>query len=254
MLGPALAWARREGVVSLDVVVDSPAVAGVLARRAACFAAPPQVWLGGWRAEPAPPSVASVDVDLSLAPLIEEAGAEPVIEHGTLYGEVLGLEVCRVVDGRLEVGVGEHDREAQQLVHAGRPPEKALRFAVETVRANRPVDLAASRWLRGVVVRRPELVGFDRLEPVAPPLPRRDLRDLVAAAAMGDGAVVVCSAGIDLDLVPTAADARLMHAPDARLVLVVAERDDHPVTRALAAALAQPADVVTVPDDWRALP
>ena len=60
--------------------------------------------------------------------------------------------------------------------------------------------------------------------------------------------VVVCSAGIDLDLVPFAADARdALGGPDARLLLAVPERDDHPVTRELAARLAVPAEVVPVP-------
>ena len=47
---------------------------------------------------------------------------------------------------------------------------------------------------------------------------------------------------------PFAADARdALGGPDARLVLAVPERDAHPVTRALAARLAVPADVVAVP-------
>ena len=57
--------------------------------------------------------------------------------------------------------------------------------------------------------------------------------------------------GIDLGLVPMAADLRLAHAPGARLVLVVPERDAHPVTRRLAAALVEPAEVVALPGDWR---
>jgi hypothetical protein len=63
----------------------------------------------------------------------------------------------------------------------------------------------------------------------------------------------VCSTGIHVDLVPTAADVRLRDAPDARLVLVVPEGDDHPVNRDLAAALTSPADIVTVKRDWKAL-
>ena len=52
---------------------------------------------------------------------------------------------------------------------------------------------------------------------------------------------------------PTAhAMTRLGHAPDARLVLVLPERDAHPITRALAASLAAPAEIVTRPGDWRA--
>jgi hypothetical protein len=59
---------------------------------------------------------------------------------------------------------------------------------------------------------------------------------------------VVCSAGIDLDLVPFAADARdAVAEAGARLLLAVPEGDDHPVTRELAARLAVPADVVPVP-------
>ena len=70
------------------------------------------------------------------------------------------------------------------------------------------------------------------------------------SAPIGSGApvVVVCSAGIDLDLVPFAADARdALAEPDTRLLLAVPEGDDHPVTRELAARLAVPAEVVPVP-------
>ncbi|MBO0692749.1 MAG: hypothetical protein J2P58_07620, partial [Acidimicrobiaceae bacterium] len=41
------------------------------------------------------------------------------------------------------------------------------------------------------------------------------------------------------------------HKP--RLVLVVPDGDDYPVTRELAAALAEPAEVVVVPRDWATL-
>ena len=247
-----MAWARKHGVSELDVTAPSEELAGTWARQSACFASPPLVRFDGRPAVPAPPTVPP-PVDTSLAPLIVEAGADPVVEHGVLYGEVLGLEVCRVVDGVLEVGVGKHDREAHRMIHGDRPPLDALRNAVDTVRRQRPNHLAAARWLRSVVCRSPALVGLEYLEPVAPPLPRVDLRAAVPAPAVGDGVVAVCSVGVDLDLVPAAADARLMHAPGARLVLVVPERDAHPVTRALAAALVEPAEVVTVPDDWRSL-
>ncbi|HLI53127.1 MAG TPA: hypothetical protein VKU88_02285, partial [Acidimicrobiales bacterium] len=72
------------------------------------------------------------------------------------------------------------------------------------------------------------------------------------APALGAGAIVVASVGVDPDLVPAAADARLLHGSDLPLVLVVPEGDDHPVTRGLAAALRPPAMVVTVPRDWAA--
>jgi len=43
----------------------------------------------------------------------------------------------------------------------------------------------------------------------------------------------------------------LLLDPGARLLLAVPERDDHPVTRALAAQLRSPAEVVAVSGDWR---
>lgn len=265
-LGGALAWGHKHRLDVLHVVVEDAEAAGVLARRAALFATPAiSIWqVVGAALQPAvaaPPVVqpALSAADAELAPMLVEAGAEPVVEHGVLGGEVLGLEVCRVVDGRLQIGVGKHDREAHLLVHADAPQSASLAKAVAAVREVRvphgpPHEmrrLAAERWLRAVVVRHPELVGAERLEPVPPPLPRGDLRLPAPAPAVGDGVVVVCSVGIDVDLVPTAADARLAYAPEARLVLVVPEADDHPLTRNLAGRLAQPADIAPISNDWQ---
>lgn len=270
-LGGALAWARSVGVAPSALHLLAPAdAAGGLARRASQFASPPAVFLNVGaeveRAEPTPlPEWPALGFDPT--PFVDElhrAGAEPVVEQGVLVGEVLGLEVARVVDGVLEVGVGKHDREAQKLMHADRPPFEALAAAVEAVRARRcagaashPMnELAAARWLRAVVCARPSVVGLDggALRPVSSTVPRPDLRLPAPASAAGPGVVVVCSTGIDLDLVPTAADERLAHGdvgPSTRLVLVVPEHDLHPVTEWLASALAVPAEIVTVPSDWR---
>ncbi len=271
-LGRALAWAsRQDGFDALHVLVARDA--GVLARRAALFAVAPTVWSVDGRtlvpadAEPpaAPPAVD--DRALALAPVLEEAGATVVVEHGVVSGEVLGLEVARVVVGadgaRVEVGVGRHDREAFAMLHGDLPAGAAVRRVVATVRRQRRAGcehplrrLAAERWLRDLVVAEPARASASRLEPVPGTVARAGVKDQAPAFAAGaderGGPVVVaCSVGIDLDLVPAAADARLAHEPAARLVLVLPERDAHPVTRALAAALARPADVVTVPDGWR---
>ncbi len=273
ILGPALAWARQQGVDDVvNVVVDDPAAAGLVARRAAYFTSPPAVWRVDGRAlvaaEPTPvePPVAVVDDRLSLVTLIEEAGAEPVVEHGVVAGEVAGLEVCRAVLDpyldvtRLEVGVGAHDREAFQLVHGDVPPAEALADVVATVAEHRrpgadphPLNrLNAERLLRWRLIEEPHLVGALVLEAAPPPVPRANLKDPVPCVAVGVDAggepvVVVASVGIDLDLVPFAADARHAIGLDgARLLLAVPERDDHPVTRALAAKLRNPAEVVTV--------
>ena len=64
--------------------------------------------------------------------------------------------------------------------------------------------------------------------------------------------MVACSVGVHLDLVPAAADARLVLAPSARLLLALPSRDAHPVTRALAERLLQPAELFPIEGDWRA--
>jgi hypothetical protein len=69
--------------------------------------------------------------------------------------------------------------------------------------------------------------------------------------AGGASAIVACSVGVDLDLVPAAADTRLAADPEARLLLVMPERDAHSVTRMLAARLSAPAEVIAIDDDWR---
>lgn len=267
-LGPALAVAHRvqaTGPVHLVAEAD----AGLLARRASLFADPPVVWhVAGTsleRVDPEPLPVAP-PLDPRVVPfadLLADAGADPVVEHGRLIGEVLGLEVARVVvdaDGpRLEVGVGRFDREAHALVSSERPTGETLREVVAFVRLHRRHDgerhplqqLAADRRLRSRLLHEPALVGADHLAPMAPVVEAPDLRTAWPAPATGtdlDGRplVVVASVGVDLDLVPAAADARLADGRDARLVLAVAERDAHPVTRALAAALADPAELVIV--------
>jgi hypothetical protein len=272
-LGAALAWARQQHVDDLHVLADTGAP--VLARRAAPIAAPPTIWAVEGRAvravEPAgfdEPVVPPAEADRA-ADVLRQAGVDVVVEHGSIVGEVDGLEVARVVvderGARVEVGVGRHDREAFALLHGEVPTPEALRSVVETVRGFRragapahPLNrLAAERWLRRRVIADPSIVGASDLVAVEGTLARDGVKDVMAAAAVGTdpgGAPVVCvaSVGIDLDLVPTAADVRSRFAPEARLVLVLPERDALAVTRDLAAALARPAEVVARPGDWRA--
>jgi hypothetical protein len=103
--------------------------------------------------------------------------------------------------------------------------------------------LARERWLRADLIDDHR----DHLRPISSPVQRDDLRVNIPAPAVDDRneTVYVCSTGIDLDLVPAAADARLSINADARLVLVVPPKDDHPITRRLAARLTRPAEIVT---------
>jgi hypothetical protein len=272
--GPARVWGRRAGVDRLHLLVE--AEAGGLARRATAFRRAPQVWTVRDRtvalAEPEPISPAPpLDGQASVwADRLRAAGAELVVEAGVLTGEVLGLEMARVVSdasgSRLEVGVGKHDRHAHRIVGGDIPTYAALVAAVAAVREHRragaphhPLNrLASERWLRALVVDRPTHVGAAHLAPVPSPVARDDLRQHAPAPAAGVDEhgrplLVVCSTGIDLDLVPAAADARLADGRRPRLVLVLPERDDHPVHRSLNELLVDPAEVQTVPDDWRSL-
>ncbi len=281
-LGMALGLAVRAGGPGtpspLHLLVEDPADAGVLARRASQLSTPIDVWqIAGADLVEVEPAAAAVDQapppEAELyRPILTAAGLEPVVEGGDLIGEFRGLEVARVVvdesgEAHLEAGVGRFDREvgAMMFAHLSEADERLARV-VDVVRLQRhagadphPLNrLVPERWLRSVVVNRPELVGAARLEPVGSACPRRNLRENGVATAMGVDAaghsmVVVCSTGIDLDLVPSAVDDRLSHDPSARLVLVVPADDALGITEDLAALVQGGADLLTVPDHWRSL-
>jgi hypothetical protein len=287
-LGPALAWAVRAGVTGeLHVLAEAGADAGLIARRAALFSPAPIVHRVEGRdlvaALPAgyePPAPADLDAVAVLAPLVA-AGAEVTVEHGVAAAEIEGLEVGRAVRGAdgswvLEVGVGKHDREASAIMEAVRSREDVIGSVVGVVRAHRRPGasphllnrLARQRWLRATLRRRPDLVGARRLDPVEPPLPRANLIDPAPAFAVGDGLVVACSVGVDLDLVPTALDARARHVAiategrttigdgsggdDVELVIVTPGRDQYPVTGLLAGRARARCRLVAVEGDWPA--
>ncbi|MEM9561616.1 MAG: hypothetical protein AAGA93_03295 [Actinomycetota bacterium] len=203
-----------------------------------------------------------------FASVVAESGARPVDDHGILVAEVAGLEVARVVDGddlvaggqiagvdaddrthlagpQLAVGVGQADRELQDYLHGHLDDDTNLRRAIAAVVRHRNPGSAAhplsrlsrQRWLRSVLLDDPSLVGLDELEPVPPLRPPVTLLSQEPVAARGSGAVVVCSVGVDLDLLPEAADYRHRDDPDAELIVVVPERDRRLVAGPLEAAV-----------------
>ncbi len=102
-LGAAIIWAHRADATELTVFAEGGA--GVMARRAGEFDLPIRVVAASGAdvsdAVPAAtsPVLAPDPAHLELVATIAEAGAEPVVEHGVVIGEVCGLEVCRVVAG-----------------------------------------------------------------------------------------------------------------------------------------------------------
>jgi hypothetical protein len=275
-VGPALAWADAQGASEVHLLVDDHAAD--LARRSTYFTSPPTVWqIDGRTCRPVEPA----DVPTAPEPIadatalglvLEQAGLDVVVENGTVMGEVLGLEVARVVvsdDGTagIEVGVGRHDREAFAIVHGDLPTVDALRRVIDTVRSHRRADLpqhplnglAPERWLLRQAMLAPDLFADWTLARASGPVGRDSVKDVVPAIAAGTDdhgrpVVVAASVGVDLDLVPAAADARAAFDPGARLVLVVPEADALPVLHRLAGRLHRPAEVWPVSGDWRLRP
>jgi hypothetical protein len=256
-LGPALAWAVRAGVVGLHVLAEEGT--GTLARRAAAFRLPIEVWHVGERAllpaiaEPLPAPLAAPAEHERFRSLIAEGGARPTVEHGVLVGEVRGLEVCRVVtDGytgaaRLEVGIGEHDRQAFQMLHGDIPTVESLAKVVAVVAPHRrhgadphPLNrLGQERAFRARLIDEPALIGATQVEAMPSPLVFSNVNDphpCVARADIdGHPTTLVVSAGVDLDLVPFATDARLATGDPTRIV--VPARDALPIQDDIAALL-----------------
>ncbi len=224
-------------------------------------------------AAPLPEPVDAADAPEELLEQLRAAGVEIVVEHGHVRGEVLGLEVARLVrwpaevggddELHLEAGVGRFDRDAVAAARPDESPTDSLARTVEQVRAHRypgapvhPVQLLVrERWLRSMVVTDPQLVGAARLSATEMTTEATGLRDVHPAAALGVDAeggpvVVVCSTGVDLSLVPLAADTRQRLDPDARLVLALPERDHHSATRTLVGMLRGSAELVDVSPGW----
>jgi hypothetical protein len=270
-LGPALLWAEQAGADEIELWARTGA--GDLARRAAYFATPPVVsHVQGTELAPAGPEPrrplpqAPPEVS-SFVALLREAGTTVVDDHGVVVGEFEGLEVARVValggEAWLEVGVGQADRQFEGAFHGSQSSVQRIRRVVDVVRQIRATDaalhplnrLGRERWLRARLVAEPSLVGAVELTAAPPLRPRQGLRQHLPAPAVGVDAegramVVVASVGIDLDLVPEAADLRDRHDPVARLVIAVPPRDRIPLIERLAARLRVPAELWSISPPW----
>ena len=268
-LGQALALAQSRGCTELHLVVEDEG--GIAARRAALLRSRPTVWhLDGRSLSPAVPAPRP-EVPLpagadAFVPMLRDAGLEVVVEHGVISGEIRGLSVAMIVPdaagrARLAVGVGRLDQEATDLLHADLPLYETLANAIAEVRVHRhahakphPVNrLGRERWLRAQVIADPRSIGVRELTAVAPTEPRGNLRDPVPAAAVGqDGnarVLVLCSVGIDLELIPIAADLIDRERPD-HVVFALPARDHHARQRALAEQLPVPHTFRAVEGEW----
>lgn len=266
-LGPALIWALRNNANALKLFSDEKA--GDLARIANYFDFAIEVFAvddSGASRIAVPQSVENFSTSVAdelFCEFINAAGAEVVREHGVICGEVRGLEVCRVVDGRgesqLEIGVGAHDRETFKLLHGQTATIESLRRVVDEVALHRVVGaqvhplnrLARERMLRHYVCQSPQLVGAKSLQPAQPPFARTNLMDTVPCCATGVSMtggkmVVIFSVGVDPDVVAFGADARGQLDGSAELVLAMPKRDIVPAIERVAHMLFRPARFVVV--------
>ena len=199
---------------------------------------------------------------LEVGNVMRAAGADIVVEHAVVAGEVCGLEVARVVDedgvARMRIGVGSHDRETFRMLHGDDAGVDQLRGVVAHVAQHRaagapahPLNrLAPERALRAAVVANPSRIAARVVHIAEPPVARMNLKDSVPCVAIaqmidGDEAVVVFTAGVMVDAVPFAADARDRLNAGARLSIVADSRNVLPTQQRLAAMLSQPATFVS---------
>jgi hypothetical protein len=268
-LGGAVVWAHRQDLRTLHILLDHIAPNDVT--RASVLMNPPTLWqISGRTLSPAvagvvEPEPVSEDHLRLFSALISDAGAELVIDHGVIRAEVLGLEVGRItVDENdvpwLEVGVGKHDRLANAMLGHDRDIAASLKNAVGSVESRRRHDagthpanqLARERWLRCIIRNKPSLAGvsvplhsIESLRPAA-------LKQLDPALLLGDGVLVACSVGVDLDAAIDAATIRARIDPSLRLLLAIPEHDVFEAQRLIVASIPN-TEIVTVPDHWMAL-
>lgn len=269
-LGRVLATMKRRGTSTAHVMCAVGA--DLVARRAAEFSLDIKVHaLSGTELElvaatPDPKPADPTGEAMSWIDTIERSGADVVVEHGSVTGEVAGLEVARVIEDefgiRLEVGVSADDRLMFSLLHGHLAAEDAVHKIVGIVTEHRrpgavdhPLNrLSRSRWLRSMLIERPDSIGLASLSPAPGPVARPNLKDVVPAAGLGRAAdgevVVVTSTGVDLELVAYSAHARRVLASAAPLLIVVPERDDVDFLRWSLDRLRSEATVRTVPDNW----
>lgn len=275
LVAVAMLLTARAGRSRVRVILptERAAEAPVVARRAMQWSLPAEVVILEGRSSSVVVAGDHVD-EKSLDPaherfaeVITAAGAEVVVEHGVLTGEVAGLEVCRVVDdaegARLEVGVGAHDREAFRMLHGETPAAESLARIVAAVREIRapgadphPLKrLAPERALRRRLLDTPELVGGGSLEPVSPVIAATGPGDPAPAHLLGvrDGSrvLIACTTGTDLGAAADAIDTfhwrREADQLDS-LVIAVPERNRLRSIDELAALSGIPTAVVSIPD------
>lgn len=140
------------------------------------------------------------------------------------------------------------------MLHGDIPTIEALAAVVDSVLAHRSPDapqhplnrLGQERYLRWRLEQEPALVGMVEVVAAEPPQPRPNLKDpipCVARAVAADGSVstLVCSVGVDLDLVGFVAD--VQELSDAPVAVTLRARDGVPITHEVLGLLSTPVEI-----------
>ncbi|CAB4893000.1 unannotated protein [freshwater metagenome] len=285
-LSAAMIWAAQQPAQRLTVFVDAPSPSDArteeLSRWAQYFLLAEQpievrVIDGPVSRRVEPGSVPEPCALPERHELLEQhllaEGLEVVHEHGVTRGEVLGLEVARLVvwpgeaggdDAlHLEVGVGRFDRDAHAAVRPDESPVDDLAHTVSIIRDHRfpgapshaVQRLSRERWLRALAVAQPSLVGAETLTAIGMTAEPAGLRDAFPASAVGtatDGSplILVFSCGVDLGLLPLAADLREQINSEATLRIALPAQDHHVATKWLASMLRRPAELIDIEVGW----
>lgn len=268
VLGTAVVWGAANTCNAINLITDHGA--GELAHAASAFSEPtPTIWLASGRAmAPASavmPTIAAPPACAELTAELATAGLDVVADHGVWLGEINGLEVARVGmrDGEcsMDIGVGAYDQFASAALSPDRDIAGSLATVVSMVAPHRNAESAPhalgrivrARWLRAQLVREPELIGLDSLNPIPLLHERPGLNETQPAAALGtsaDGTILVCcTVGLDLGIAETAAGLVALHKPDA-LIVVLPPRDRHQRIVDAVASLSISSRVETIEGEW----
>ncbi|MEE9417375.1 MAG: hypothetical protein V3V01_18995 [Acidimicrobiales bacterium] len=275
-LGPAVLLAAKHRAAKLVVLVGDDG--SVLARQASQLSPFPVInKVVGTDLEPVGPSKAGEGDQAEALALhvldqfradFEAHGLTMVVEQGRITAELLGLEIARVVEGELQVGIGRFDREAGVMLRGTAASPDVLADAIEQVAPHRsssasphPLNrLCRERWLRQVAIANPATLGLTELHAIATVEPRLNLLDPWPAAAIGSRAtdlltadetvvLVVFSAGIDPQLLSFVADLLARHDPT-DVMVVLPERDIHPTVVQAMSWLRVPVEMIAVAPPW----
>ena len=268
VLGKGIFLLARNPELELYVVFEDIETAGIAARQAIGLKGETKIMhfhegeLTQVSPAPFPDTPITPVLSEDFEAMCRKAGVSIVCENGIWRGEILGLEVVRVDEGDIQVGVGRFDREAGELLNKGKSRVEQLIDAANQVRTQRTAaagahplaTLSRERWLRHKLLSEPEIIGLSEMTPLDPVHQSKNLKDFFPAAAIGidkdhKQVLCVCSVGIDIGLIPLTAELAALHKPG-RIVIALPPQDMLPLIIEASHLLNTPSTLIGVDGEW----